>query len=107
MASAPIPPERSLQQRYDALEVANAVRSYRSALKKALKAGKVSVVPLLKDPPKEIETMQIIDLVSAVPRIGKVKVNRLLYSCRIPPFKTISGMSERQRNEIITRLTHR
>ena len=35
------------------------------------------------------------------PKYGRVKVNRILTHCRISPSKTIGGLSERQRNELV------
>jgi hypothetical protein len=43
----------------------------------------------------------------AVPKIGRVKVNRLLAVARISPSKTIGGLSERQRTELIEPLRTR
>ena len=40
----------------------------------------------------------------AVPKYGRVKVNRILTHCRISPSKTIGGLSERQRNELVSYL---
>ena len=45
-----------------------------------------------------------LDLLLAVPKYGRVKVNRILTHCRISPSKTIGGLSERQRNELVSYL---
>jgi hypothetical protein len=94
-------PERSLIQRLDALERANEVRTGRAKLKKDLKGGRKSIHRLLLEPPELIETMKVFDLLLAVPKYGRVKVNKVLTQCRISPSKTIGGMSERQRNELV------
>lgn len=95
-------PERSLQQRMEALGSANEIRTYRANLKKDIKALRVSIVNLLLNPPEEIETMKIFDLLLVVPKIGRVKANKVLMQCRISPAKTIGGMSERQRDEVVS-----
>lgn len=100
-------PERSIQQRMDALENANSIRSYRATLKRDIKAQRASVVSLLLDPPEELETMKIFDLLMSVPKFGRVKVNKLLQTCRISPSKTVGGMSDRQRAEIVGMLRGR
>lgn len=100
-------PERSLQQRMDALESANEIRTYRANLKKDIKAQRVSIVDLLLNPPDEIETMKIFDLLLVVPKMGRVKANKVLLQCRISPSKTIGGMSERQRDEVIAMMARR
>ena len=40
----------------------------------------------------------------AVPKYGRVKTNRILNQCRISPAKTIGGLSERQRAELVSLL---
>ena len=37
----------------------------------------------------------------AVPKYGRVKANKMLQTCRISPSKTIGGLSERQRTELV------
>ena len=39
----------------------------------------------------------------AVPKYGRVKVNKVLMQCRISPSKTIGGLSQRQRTELVGR----
>jgi hypothetical protein len=97
-------PERSLVQRMDALERANQIRTRRAQLKRDLKAGRVSIHDLLKSPPEYLETAKVFDMLLAVPKYGRVKVNKILVTCRISPSKTIGGLSERQRNELVSML---
>ncbi|CAA9469820.1 MAG: hypothetical protein AVDCRST_MAG53-1186 [uncultured Solirubrobacteraceae bacterium] len=97
-------PERSIKQRRDALEVANEVRSRRATLKKELKAGRVSIHSLLQDPPAYVLTAKVFDILMAVPKYGRVKANKVIVACRISPSKTIGGLSQRQRDELIASL---
>jgi hypothetical protein len=99
-------PERSLNQRMDALARANDIRSKRARLKRDLKAGRQSINGLLLDPPEYVETAKVCDMLLAVPKYGRVKVNKILVGCRISPSKTIGGLSERQRAELV-KLLHR
>jgi hypothetical protein len=41
------------------------------------------------------------DMLLAVPKYGRVKANKVLQQCRISPSKTIGGLSERQRTELV------
>lgn len=100
-------PERSLQQRMNALERANKVRTYRADLKRDIKAGRKDVVGVLRDLPEQIETMKLFDLMLAVPKFGRTKVNRIFVQCRISPSKTVGGISERQLGEVISYLRRR
>lgn len=97
-------PERSLLQRMDALQRANAIRTRRAQLKKDLKASRVSIHKLLLDPPDYVETAKVFDMLLAVPKYGRVKANKVLQQCRISPSKTIGGLSERQRAELVSLL---
>jgi hypothetical protein len=97
-------PERSLNQRMDALQRANDVRTRRATLKRELKAGRATIDQLLTDPPEYVLTAKVFDMMLAVPKYGRVKVNKILTQCRISPSKTIGGLSERQRTELVTAL---
>ena len=103
-SSASAAPERSLDQRMEALRRANDIRSQRAKLKRDLKAGKVSIQTLLLDPPEYVQTAKVLDMLLAVPKYGRVKTNRILNQCRISPSKTIGGLSQRQRDELVTQL---
>ena len=86
----------------DALQRANDVRTRRAQLKRDLKGGRTQIHGLLLDPPEYLQTAKVFDLLLAVPKYGRVKVNRMLTQCRISPSKTIGGLSERQRNELVS-----
>src|SRR6201997_3492096 len=101
-----VAPERSYMQRMEALQRANDIRSRRAQLKRDLKAGRQPIHELLLAPPEYLETAKVFDLLLAVPKYGRVKVNKILSHCRISPSKTIGGLSERQRRELIS-LLHR
>jgi hypothetical protein len=97
-------PERSLNQRMDALQRANEIRMRRAQLKRDLKSGRRSIHELLSEPPEYLETAKVFDMLLAVPKYGRVKANKILVNCRIAPSKTIGGLSERQRRELISLL---
>jgi hypothetical protein len=88
----------------EALKRANDIRSKRAQLKRDLKAGKQRIQTLLMDPPEYVQTAKVIDMLMAVPKYGRVKTNRILTNCRISPSKTIGGLSERQRSELVSHL---
>ena len=55
-------PERSQQQRMDALQRANHIRTQRAQLKRDLRAGVVSIDSLLLKPPAFLETAKVVEL---------------------------------------------
>jgi hypothetical protein len=85
----------------DALRRANEIRVRRSQLKKDLKDGRVQVEEVLRRPPDFVETAKVFDILMAVPKFGRVKAARFLNQCRISQSKTVGGLSERQRTELI------
>lgn len=95
---------RTLTQRLTALNKADEIRIYRARLKRDLKANRVSIIDVLMDPPDKIETMKLFDLMLAVPKYGRVKVNKILRDCRISPAKPIGELSDRQRLETVSHL---
>jgi hypothetical protein len=99
-------PERTNEQRMRALRRANEIRSARAQLKRDLKAGKVKIEQLLRDPPEYVLSAKAFDMIVAVPKYGRVKANKILTQCRISPSKTIGGLSERQRGELVAFLRH-
>lgn len=83
---------------------ANEIRVERAVLKRDLKAGRKRIHDLLLEPPEWLETMKVFDLLLATPKYGRVKVNKILVQCRMSPSKTIGGMSQRQRTELVSML---
>ena len=94
-------PERTHEQRMRALNRANEIRSKRAQLMRDVKAGKAKVESLLLDPPDYVMSAKAFDMILAVPKYGRVKANKILTQCRISPSKTIGGLSQRQRTELI------
>ena len=91
----------------DALKRANEIRTRRARLKRDLKAGRQQIHGLLLDPPEYLQTAKVFDLLLAVPKYGRVKVNKILSQCRISPSKTIGGLSQRQRTELVELMRRR
>ena len=94
-------PGRSREQRLRALEQANEVRTARAKLKKELASGQIELVQILADPPACVRTARIRDVLLAVPKIGSVRAGRILTQCRIAHSRTLGGLTDRQRGELI------
>ena len=94
-------PGRSREQRLRALEQANEVRTARAKLKKELASGKIELVQILADPPACVRTARVREVLLAVPKIGSVRAGRILAQCGIAHSKTLGGLTDRQRGELI------
>ena len=101
-ARRPAPtPVRSVEQRLEALRRANEIRVARAQLKRELAGGRVRIEEILATPPKHAETQKVHDLLLAVPKYGPARVARLLAHCRISHSKTVAGLSDRQRAQLL------
>jgi hypothetical protein len=99
-------PGRSLQQRRQALERANAVRAARAKLKRDLAAGRADLAPLVLNPPEFVTSAKVVDLLVSLPKIGPVRAHRILSQARIAPTKTLGGLTGRQRGELLNLIQH-
>ena len=86
----------------EALKRANDIRVRRAQLKKDLKTGSANLDDVLRQPPDYVSTAKVFDILMAVPKFGRVKAARLLNQCRISQSKTVGGLSERQRAELVS-----
>lgn len=91
----------------EALRRANEIRTQRAQLKKSLKNGEVDIVDVMRNPPEFVATAKVLDILLVVPKFGRVKANRVLARCRISQAKTVGGLSDRQRAELIGTLENR
>ena len=82
------------------------VRFKRAALKVALKRGELPIIPLIEEPPNYLASAKVVELLMALPAHGPVKVERLLKRCQVSPRKTLGGLNEWQRRDLIKALTH-
>lgn len=97
-------PERSHQQRMEALRQANGIRSERARLKEMLRLGRVAICDVLSEPPEYVHTAKVVDLIMAIPKYGRVKTGKILERCRVSTAKTVIGLTPRQRRELVEQL---
>src|SRR3954454_25366268 len=98
-ATAPAP------QHMRALAQANRVRLARAELKRLVAEGEATVAEIVLTRAWEAESMAIADLLMSQHRWGRSRCRRFLASISMTETKTIGSMTERQRNELATRLT--
>jgi hypothetical protein len=95
-------PERSLEQRMAALESANKIRIARAEWKKQVKRHPELRLAPFADP--LFASMKVGIYLTALPKVGRTKANKILMRSRISPNKTLGGMTERQRVELLALL---
>lgn len=93
----------AVDTRMENLRRANHVRVYRSEVKRNLAAG-APVCPMVADPPAELLTMRLFDLLRSLPKFGPSKTRGFMRSLGLSPDKTVAGLSERQRGVLVAAL---
>ena len=93
--------EVDLERGHEQLRRANKSRIARARLKRELRRGRLDLAKLLRDPPPEVVTARVADLLLAAPGWGRVRTNRALNGARISPTKLVGGLSDRQRRELL------
>jgi hypothetical protein len=102
-----ITPQRSLDQRMAALAHANVIRLSRADVKRRIrhadrKRASQVIIALVASPPVWVETMLLRDLLLCLPGCGATKIDHMLTCRRVSWRKTITGLSDRQRTEVLT-----
>lgn len=94
-------------QHMQALARANVKRLKRAAVRRELKAGSASATEVIKDPPPELDTMTIADLLRAQDRWGMVRVRKFLTYLTISEHRTLNQLTPRQRELLATELVRK
>lgn len=95
-------PARTELQRLVALKGANEIRTYRKDLKREMRSGRGrTAADVLLRPRWQENSWKVFDLLLAMPAVGQVKANKVLTKARISPAKTVGGLSDRQRHELV------
>ncbi len=84
-------------QHLRALEHANRIRLARADLKRKIGAGKLTAADVISDPPPEVASMSISELLMSQRRWGRARCRRLLVSLGLPENKRIDTLTARQR----------
>ena len=95
---------RRLEQRLEALQRANEIRTLRAQLKRDLKGGRKAIEDVLTQPPEYLTSASILDLLIWTPKRKRIKATRVLRRCQITPSRTVGALTERQRQIIIAEL---
>ncbi len=92
------------EQRARALRDANRVRCGRARLKRSLASGGRSAADVISDPPLEVRTMTVRQLVVSQRGWGPVRSRRLLRAASVPERKELRSLTERQRRVLVAML---
>lgn len=106
-------PARTDEQRREALKRANRIRTVRGELKRRIKYDptyRLLAAAIYNDTDELgleagiLDTMKVYELLIAGAKLGRVKVNAALTRARTSPSKSVGGLTERQREELVVEL---
>lgn len=95
------------EQRMTALAKANRIRSHRAALKRQIADGEVDlegVMELILQPPDELLSMPIGQLIQALPKFGRTKTAKILKRARLSQHATLENAAASQRVAVCEQL---
>jgi guanylate kinase len=97
-----LPPILSAEERAAALAKASAARKQRSEIKAKIKAGDIDVLGVLDMATKDgvIAKMRVVELLEALPGVGKIRAAALMERLGISPTRRIQGLGVHQLGQI-------
>jgi hypothetical protein len=90
-------PEELNVQAMDALVKANEVRSKRAQDKRQIRHGQLDPVQILERPPDHWATARIIELLLAMPRVGRQRAGKWLLMAEVAEQRQLATMPAAQR----------
>ena len=97
-------PNLSTEERAKALQKAQEMRSQRMALRKELKAGKVSLEEVLKREDEIVTRMKVKYLLESLPNVGKITAASIMEEIGINESRRVQGLGKRQKAMILEKL---
>lgn len=98
-------PELDADTRRAALEKAKQARRIRAELKQMLKAGEVRLTDVLArvEANDALAKMRVVEVIEAMPNVGKVTAGRVMEELQIAPTRRLQGLGPRQREALLDR----
>lgn len=98
-------PQLSAEQKEAGLKKAQFLRSERTAIRKSLKQGDITLGNVFSRSDEEaIGKMRVKYLLESLPNVGKITAQRLLEEVGINETRRVQGLGPRQKEELINRL---
>ena len=98
-------PTLSQAEKKEALEKAQKMRRERSLLRSQLKRGEVDFSTILSGEDEVTARMRVAYLLRSLPRVGKVKAQRIMEEVGIDEARRVQGLGKRQKEALIARLS--
>jgi guanylate kinase len=90
------PPQLTLEERQAALLKAKQSRKERSEVKEKIARGEITIFEAINDPRESIRRMKVVELLSAIPGVGKSRAALIMERRKISPTRRIGGLGQLQ-----------
>ncbi len=98
-------PKLSPEERKQALQKAQQIRSQRMEVRKELKAGKLALADVLNNDGNEIYAkMRVKYLLESLPQVGKITAQKVMEEIGIDDARRVQGLGSRQKAQLLERL---
>lgn len=94
----------ALERQRAALVMANDVRIRRAAVKRDLRAGRVTMESLFMDTPIWLRGARVFDIVQALPRVGHKTAGWVLNRAGAQANATFASLSDKQRRQVLNEI---
>src|SRR5205085_11677344 len=103
VASMPLPPALSPDQRQAALQKAAAARRQRAELKEKLKMSSITLAELLEQGERDevVGKMKVLAVLESLPGLGKVKARRLMDTIGISETRRVQALGVNQKEALL------
>ncbi len=96
-------PSLTPEEKRKALEKAQIMRRARAELRLKLKKGEVKLADIVQLDDPVITRMKVSYLLKSLPRVGKVKADRIMEEVGIDESRRIQGLGKRQKEALLAR----
>ena len=100
-------PKLSQEEKKNALAKAQEMRRARSQMRERLKKGDLDLNEVLKADDEVTARMRVAYLLRSLPRVGKVKAQRIMEEIGIDEKRRVQGLGKRQREALMARLANK
>ncbi len=96
-------PSLTPDEKRKALEKAQAIRKARAELREQLKKGELKVEEILKRDDPVVARMKVSYLLRSLPRVGRVKAEKIMREVGINESRRVQGLGKRQKQALLAR----
>ena len=96
-------PKLSAEQRANALQKAQQMRTERMILRQELKTGRMTLAEVLERAEELVGKMRVKYLLESLPQVGKITAAKLMAEIGIDEVRRVQGLGSRQKADLLQR----